>query len=176
MTRFFPQHTVEWQEPRFFRRFSLLLLPMAVLGGVLSRIMRWGVMTSSGSNVLFVLGIVLGIFILLGLATAHLGNFPVKHWMWRAPLFGFVAGLAESLTSALLLSLGLEHVGTGTAHWHDWFGSVGQLILIRLLLVSFFAAILAAAVQLVRYALLKREHREHTARAIHEEHLRTHER
>jgi hypothetical protein len=35
--------------------------------------------------------------------------------------------------------------------------------------------VLAAAVQIVRYALLKREHREHTAQAIHEEHLRAHE-
>lgn len=174
MARFFPQHTVEWrvQEPAAFRRLSLSLVAMAVLAGTLSRLVRLVVMRSSDSSLLLAIGIVVGVFILLGLTTAHLGNFPVRHWVWRAPLFGFLAGVAEALTSAALVALGLERFGTGSADWNHWLGSVGQLILVRLVLVSFFAAILAATVQLVRLALLKRDHREHTARAIHEEHLR----
>jgi hypothetical protein len=177
MPRFFPQHTVEWrvQEPRFVRRLSLQLVPMALVAGMLSRLLRWAVMGVSGSNLVLVLGIVLGLFTVLGLATAHLGNFPVRHWLWRAPLFGFLVGVADALASGVLTLLGLERFGTSEAHFNDWVASVGQVIMVRLLLVSLFAAVLAAAVQIVRYALLKREHREHTAQAIHEEHLRTHE-
>jgi hypothetical protein len=174
MPRYFPQHTVEWriEEPPGFRRLTLSLVAMALLAGMLSRLVRWVVMGSSGSGLWFAVGLVVGVFILLGLATAHLGNFPVRHWVWRAPAFGFLAGVAEALTSAGLVALGVERFGTSSARWSDWLGSVGPLILVRLMLVSLFAAVLAAAVQLVRLALLKREHREHTARAIHEEHLR----
>lgn len=174
MPRYFPQHTAEWRahEQAALRRLSLSLVPMALLAGLISRLFRSLAMGSSGSGWFIALGFILGVFALLGLATLHLGNFPVRHWVWRAPLFGFLAGVGEALTSAALIALGLEHVGTGSAHWHDWLASLGPLLLIRLLVVSIFAAVLAGAVQLVRRALLKREHRDHTARAIHEEHLR----
>lgn len=172
MSRFFPQHTLEWrvQEPAFFRRLSLSIVAMALLAGIVSRLLRWAVMGSSGSNLWLAVGMVLGVFAMLGLTTAHLGNFPVRHWVWRAPLFGFLAGVAEAATSAGLIALGVERLGTTLARWQDWVAGVGQLILMRLLLVSIFAAILAVAVQGVRWALLRHEDREHTARAIHEEH------
>jgi hypothetical protein len=173
---FFPRETLEWHihEPAPVRRFSLSLVGMALLTGVTIRLYRLLVL-AYGGGVWFLFGsIAIGLTILLGLATTHLGNYPVRHWLWRAPLFGAVEAIAEAATSALLIALGLERTGTAHADWHDWPSMLAETLLGRVLLVSAFAALLAGVVQVVRYALLKREHRESTAAAIHEDHQRHH--
>lgn len=176
MVSFFPRHTVEWHvvEPPLVRRFMLSMVAMGLATGLIIRLYRWAMLTYGDSDSMwFVLASIAGgVVILLALATAYLGNYPVRHWLWRAPLFGILAGMAEALMSAALVAAGIERLGSENAHWHDW-PSLAMWALARsVILVSLFALILAAVVQTVRYTLLKREHRESLAMAIHDTHER----
>ena len=163
MPNFFPRHTVEWrlEEPPAFRKLSLSLLEMAVLTGVALRLYRAIVVGATAqAGWLFVAGsYLLGVVLLLGMATLHLGNFPVQRWLWRAPAFALVAGAAELLTSLLLTLVGREPLGTGWATLRDWSGMAAGLLLTRLAVVSCFALLLAAIVQGVRVVALRRQHR-----------------
>jgi hypothetical protein len=175
MASFFPRHTVEWHvvEPPLLRRFMLSMVAMGLATGIVIRIYRWVVLSYGEAGSLWlVLSIAGGVIILLGLATAYLGNYPVRHWLWRAPLFGILAGLGEALMSAALIAAGIERLGTEDAHWHDWPSLAIWALARSVILVCIFALMLAAVVQTVRYALLKREHRESLAAAIHETHER----
>ena len=178
MFRFFPRETLDWRihEPAGVRRFTLSLVRMALLAGIAIRLYRLLVLTYGGGGWFVVAGVAGGLVILLGLATGHLGNYPVRHWLWRAPLFGAVEAATESAVSALLIAGGLERMGSAYAHWHDWSADLLPTLLARVLVVSIFAVLLAGVVQVVRYALLKRDHRDHTALAIHQDHERHHAR
>ena len=174
--RFFPRETVEWHvhEPDLLRRLSLSLVPMAILTGVLVRVYRLTMLAYAPLDNLWVLlaAVAGGIVILLGLATVHLGNYPVSHWLWRAPLFAFVEALAAMAVSAALIAAGAERVGTAQMHWHDWRADLTTTVVLHTVIVVTFALVLAGVVQLVRRALIKREHREHTLETITEEHAR----
>lgn len=183
MARYFPRDPVEWhlEEPRVLRKLSLSLPAMALLTGLLVRLIRALVAGASASWWGVFASIALGMFVLLGAATAHLGNYPVKHWLWRAPLFGLAEGVAESLVSAVMIVMGIERIGTMRAGIGDWLpiamdtviGSPGLAFLDgRIVMVSLFALMLAGVVQVVRFLLLRHEHRDTTAVAIHEEHER----
>jgi hypothetical protein len=172
---FFPRHTVEWRvhEPAAVRRMSLSLVAMAVLAGVLVRLYRWVLLAYAPSSIWSLLaGIGGGALIVLGLATAHLGNYPVRHWLWRAPLFALVAASAEMATSAALIALGRERLGSDLMHWHDWREDLIRNIALRFAVLCAFAFVLGGVVQIVRRVLLKREHRDHTVQAMHHEHVR----
>jgi Na+-translocating ferredoxin:NAD+ oxidoreductase RnfA subunit len=147
---------------------------MAIVTGVLVRVYRLTMLTYAPLDRPWALlaAIAGGVVILLGLATIHLGNYPVRHWLWRAPAFAVVESLAAMGVSAALIAAGVEHMGTAPMHWHDWRADLWTTIKIHFLLVVAFALVLAGVVQLVRRALLKHEHREHTLEAIHEEHVR----
>jgi hypothetical protein len=181
--RYFPRETVPWhlEEPRAFRKLTLSLPAMALITGVLVRLIR--VAASEGTATWWGVfaGIALGVIVLLGLATAHLGNYPVKQWLWRAPVFGLAEGAAEAGASALLIAIGVERLGSVRADLSDWpsiatdtvIGTPGLAFLDgRVAMVSLFALVLAGVVQIVRYLLLRHENRDHTAVAIHEEHER----
>ena len=183
MARYFPRETVHWhlEEPRAFRKLTLSLPGMALMTGVLVRLIRVGAtgLTMSWWGVFA--GIALGAIVLLGLATAHLGNYPVKQWLWRAPVFGLAEGAAEAGVSALLIAIGVERLGSTRAHLGDWpsiatdtiIGTPGLAFVDgRVVMVSLFALVLAGVVQIVRYLLLRSENRDTTAVAIHEEHER----
>ncbi len=176
MVAFFPRQTVEWrlEEPPVVRRLVLGLGAMAVVAGVVIRLYRLLMLNAgNGTSGWFLLATYAGeTLILLALATAHLGNYPVKHWLWRAPLFGLCVGATEAAVSAALIAAGMERLGTDYAHGHDWASIAQSALLIDTLAVSVFAVILAGVVQAVRYALLKHEDRAHTAQAIHEDHVR----
>ena len=176
MPSFFPRSTVEWrlEEPAAFRRLSLSLVEMAVLTGVALRLYRaillslagepgWGVVAA---------GIAVGVAFLVGMATLHLGNYPVHRWLWRAPLFGLVAALAEVATSLLLTLVGREPLGSGRAAMADWSAMAVRVVLTRVVIVTLFALVLAGVVQVVRVWLLRRADRDHTRRAVHDEHAR----
>jgi hypothetical protein len=174
--RFFPRETIEWHlhEPAVFRRVSLSLVAMAAVTGALVRLYRLAVLTYAPLDNLWVLlaagaG---GAVLVLGLATVHLGNYPVRHWLWRAPAFGVVEALAAMAVSAALIAAGVERLGTAPMHWHDWRGDLFPVVVRDALVITGFALVLAGVVQLVRLALLRREHREHTLEAIHEEHVK----
>jgi hypothetical protein len=183
MARYFPRERVEWhlEEPRVLRKLTLSLPAMAVIAGVLVRLIRVGVNGISTSWWGVFGAIALGLVVLLTTATAHLGNYPVKQWLWRAPLFGLAEGAAEAGVSALLTVMGVERLGSTRAHLSDWpsmatdtiVGTPGLVFLDgRIVMVSLFALVLAGVVQVVRFLLLRSENRDHTAVAIHEEHER----
>jgi hypothetical protein len=154
MGSYFPRKTVEWriEEPPVFRRLTLSLWGMAVLAGVLGRAIRWGGLTLAGADDwwLIVAALALNAAALVTLATAHLGNFPVSHWMWRAPLFGLISGITEAVVSFLLIALGTERIGSEVATMADWPSLATYAVLWDLLTVTLFAMVLAATVQLVR--------------------------
>lgn len=177
MPSIFPRHTIDWrvEEPAALRKLSLSLVETAVLAGVALRLYRAIALSLAGEGAgwLFVVGsLALGAALLFGSAAAHLGNFPLHRWLWRAPLFGLVAGAAETLTSALLIAAGRERMGTGQATWGDLSAIAGTVVVTRVVAVSLFALVLAAVVQGVRMLLLRHEHRDHTVRAVHDDHAR----
>jgi hypothetical protein len=183
VARYFPRETVHWhlEEPRAFRKLTLSLPAMALITGVLVRLIRVAATGLTASWWGVFAGIALGAIVLLGLATAHLGNYPVKQWLWRAPVFGLAEGAAEAGVSALLIAIGVERLGSTRAHLSDWpsiatdtiIGTPGLAFIDgRVVMVSLFALVLAGVVQIVRYLLLRHENRDTTAVAIHEEHER----
>ncbi|MBC7788641.1 MAG: hypothetical protein H7Z74_01735 [Anaerolineae bacterium] len=158
MAAFFPRHSVDWhlEEPPFIRRLTLSLAATAVVAGVVVRLYRLAVLTYSPSNIwAFLIMTAGGVILVLGLATAHLGNFPVRHWLWRAPAFGAIEAIAFVATGALLLAAGVERVGTELMHWHDWSADLLTVLLRHIVTVSIFAAVLAGVVQIVRRYLIR---------------------
>jgi hypothetical protein len=171
MANFFPHHTIEWkvEEPGAIRRFALSLPAMAVATGIVAHLYRWLVLSYGAMNWWFLLASIGGgLVLLLGLATAHLGNHTVRQWIWRAPLFAVVEGITEAALSALLIALGVERFGTDAAHWSDWPTLAFDALLWRTAAILAFTLLLAGVVQSVRFALLKHEHRSSTAVLIHE--------
>src|ERR1700704_4472008 len=125
MPTFFPRQTIELrlEEPKAFRKFSFSLVEMAIVTGVLLRIYRVVVLTHGSNNWLYLGGaFAVGIVFLLGMFTAHLANYPLHQYFWRAPAFAAIEVAAEMVTSALLIFLGHEPNGTVRAHWDDWVG------------------------------------------------------
>lgn len=173
MTPYFPRTTVEWkiEEPPAFRRLSRSIWEMALITGVLFRLYRALAMTTGPTDswVYFGATFAFGILFFLGMATLHVGNFPLKHWLWRAPAFGALEAAAESLTSLGLILAHREPIGSERAHLHDWLEIAARTFVWRLVVVVLFALLLAGVVQFVRYMLLRREDRVHTAVAVHDE-------
>ena len=170
MSNYFPRQTVVWklQETPGFRRLTLSLLEMALVTGVLLRVYRAFVLANTpGDNWLYVAVLyAIGVLFLCGMATLHLANYPVRHWLWRAPAFVGLVVAAEMAVSALLIALHRERRGSSSATFADWPAMAANTLVIRFVLVASFALVLAAVVQLVRRWLLAREHRTHTADAV----------
>ncbi|PWU22739.1 MAG: hypothetical protein C5B48_09755 [Candidatus Rokuibacteriota bacterium] len=153
MSQFFPRKTTEIRirEPRAFRRLSYSLIQMALVTGVVVRTYRVLILTHGANNWLYIgATFALGAIFFLGMVTAHLANFPLHQYLWRAPAFAGIEVAAEMVTSALLISLGYEANGTVRAHWDDWIGMGVNALLIRGIAILVWSAILAGAVQLVR--------------------------
>lgn len=176
MPDFFPRHSVAWklEEPAAFRRLSLSLVEMAAITGVVLRLLRPLVLTRIGASWAMVGAFYAVVAVLLCLmATTHLGNYPVRQWLWRVPAFVGVEVAAEMLTSLLLIAARRETLGaTALADFHDWPAMAVRTLLYRSGVLFSFALALAGVVQLVRYALLKHEHRGHTVAAVHDERVR----
>lgn len=176
MSGFFPRTAVDWrlEEPAALRRVSLSLPLVATLTGVLLRLYRAAALplASDAGWLAFAAAVAFGAVFFIGMATLHLGNFPLARWYWRAPLFGLIAAGAELATSLLLTLAGAEPLGSGRAVVRDWSGMVVFTLLTRTLVVVLFAALLAAVVQLVRRWLVHRDDRGGTLRMAQEEQLR----
>lgn len=172
MVDFFPRHTIEWRvrELSALRRLAVSLLGMAVITGVVVHLYRWIALSYRPDNLWLFFLAVAGFFILLlGLATAHLGNHTVRTWIWRAPLFAVVESVSEAAMSALLIAAGVERIGSQLAKWSDWPSLALHMALRRIAAILIFALLLAMVVQWVRYMLLKAEHRDSTAAAVAKE-------
>jgi hypothetical protein len=83
-------------------------------------------------------------------------------------LFAAIEAAAEALTSLALILAHREPMGSERAHVHDWLEIAASRFVWRIVGVCLFALLLAGVVQMVRYMLLRREHRLHTAVAVHE--------
>lgn len=163
MPAMFPRHTVEFhlEEPKAFRRFSRSLVEMAIVTGVLARIYRVVILTHGSNNWLYLAAVtVIGVVFLIGMITAHLANYPLHQYLWRAPLFAGVEVLSEMATSALLLTLGREANGTVRAHWDDFVGMGVHALLYRGLTFVLWGLILAGVVTLVRETHMVKEEDE----------------
>jgi len=140
-----PRQTIELkvEEPKAFRRFSFSLVEMALVTGVVAR--STASSCSPRLEQLAILGgtIAFGIVFLIGMVTAHLANYPLHQYLWRAPAFALIEVAAEMVTSALLIALGHEAYGTVRAHWDDWVGMTLQALLIRGLAIVLWSLILA---------------------------------
>ncbi|HEX4935186.1 MAG TPA: hypothetical protein VFV33_18505 [Gemmatimonadaceae bacterium] len=173
MPPFFPQitGTFKLEEPPAFRRFSMSIIGMALVTGVALRLFWALVLTQGPNDSLVFAGVMfaLRLIVLFAMITLHLGNFTLRHWLWRAPLFAVIEAAAESLTSLALIALHREPLGSARATFADWPAMASSTLFWRVVAVSAFALILAGVVQLVRYQLLKRAHRDHTFDAVHHE-------
>ena len=155
MANFFPRHTVELhlEEPPAFRRFSFSLVEMALVTGVFVRLYRVLILTHGSNHWLYLAAVsTVGTIFLLGMLTAHLANYPLRQYLWRAPAFALVEVAAEMATSALLIWAGHEANGTVRAHWDDWFGMARNALLIRGSVIILWGLILAGVVSLVHRA------------------------
>jgi hypothetical protein len=160
MPTFFPRHTVEirLEEPKAFRKFSYSLVEMAIVTGVLLRVYRLFTLTH-GSDNWFYIGSVfaIGFAVLLGMLTAHLANYPLHQYAWRAPLFALVEVAAEMVTSALLIAVGHERNGSVAAHWDDWGGMAIGTLTRRGIAIILWTLILAGVIAIVRRTKLVEE-------------------
>ena len=173
MAPYFPQYTgtFKLEEPRAIQRFSRAIVPMAVVTGIGLRLLR-SLALSLAPNATFVVVaalFALGVVILVGMTALHLGNYTLHRWAWRAPAFAALEAAAESLTSLALIAVRREPMGSSLATFADWPELVIRTFFWRLTFVILFALVLAGVVQLVRFLLLRREGREHTAKAVHDE-------
>lgn len=169
MIDFFPRQTIEWRvrELSALRRLSVSLVAMAVITGVTVHLYRWLLLSHRPADVwLLLAGFAAGVVLLLGLATAHLGNHPVRQWVWRAPLFALIESVTEAVVSAALMVAGVERLGSELARWNDWPSLALATVFRRTATIVLFTLVLAAVVQWVRFALLRREDRESTTIAV----------
>ena len=160
MPSFFPRNTIEWrmEEPLAFRRLSLALVEMALITGVVLRLLRALAFTHGRvSWVYYGLVFVVGTIVLLGMTTAHLANFPVRAWSWRAPVFALVEVAGEMGTSLLLIALRREPEGTVRASFHDWPSMSLRALLQSELSICLWALLLAAVIVLVRRSGMARD-------------------
>jgi len=161
MPPIFPRETQELRsiESAAFRRLSVSLVEIGLVTGVVLRLLRALAHSTSGwAYVTAWSGLLL---VLLLMATAHLANFTVRQWAWRAPAFGAVEAAGEMLASALLIALGREPLGTARARFGDWPGLALWTGVSRILVVSLWALLLAAVVVVVRRVVARRTWRAH---------------
>jgi hypothetical protein len=153
----------DWQHhgPSAFRKLAFSLLDMALLTGVTLRLGRAALLAyaGNGNSEMFVTSLLAGTFFLLLMTTLHLGNFPIRHWVWRAPVFALAVGAAESGVSLLLISVGREPYGSGQAAFADWLTMALTIIPWRFALVVTFAIALGVVVQGLRVVTLTSQER-----------------
>jgi hypothetical protein len=153
MPSLFPRNSIEWrlEEPAAFRRLSLSLVEMALLTGIALRVVRALAFTLGRASWLYYgLVFVVGTLALLGMATAHLANYPVRAWSWRAPLFALAEVVGEMTTSLLLIAVHREPEGTARAVFHDWPSMSLRALLQSELTICLWALLLAAVIVFVR--------------------------
>jgi MFS family permease len=172
MPGFFPRYSIAWkvEEPPAFRALTLSVVEIGLLTGVIYRLARALLLAHvPGGNLLFLGGIYVALAVLLcGAAAAHLGNYPISHWVWRVPLFAVLEVCGEMATSVVLVAVHRERNGTARADWDDWPSLALHALALRTLTLCLFALVLAGVVQVVRGALLRRTNRGSTVEAVRE--------
>jgi hypothetical protein len=153
----------EWdiEEPAALTRIARSPIELAVITGVVIRLFRALVLTHGTATSSYLgAALVLGSLFLLGMATLHLGRFPVREWPWRAPLFAIIETAGEMLVSLLLIALHREPWGTARAEFTDWQPMATGVLFWRVLGVSVWALLLGVTVSFIRGRVLKDTGRE----------------
>ncbi|MFN2565707.1 MAG: hypothetical protein ABR499_11980 [Gemmatimonadaceae bacterium] len=156
MAKYFPRTTNEIRsdEPSAFRALTLSVVEMGLLTGVVIRLFRSLVLTHGSNSWVYLGGMfALGAIFLFAMATAHLANYPVRRWLWRAPALALLVTVGEMATSLVLIVAGREPTGTVRAELGDWPGMAVSVLLFRMTAVCGWALLLAGAVALVRTVL-----------------------
>jgi hypothetical protein len=159
----------EWdlEEPAAFTRIARSPIELALITGVLMRLFRAVVLTHGEATSTFLgAALVLGTLFLLGMATLHLGRFPVREWPWRAPLFAVVETVGEMTVSLVLIALHREPWGTARAEFMDWQAMATNVVFWRVLGVSLWALLLGVTVSFIRGRVLKETGREVEAKTL----------
>ena len=124
---------------------------MALLTGIVLRVLRALTFTHGRASWLFYgAAFVVGTVILLGMTTAHLANWTIRSWLWRAPLFALVETVGEMATSLLLIAMRREPEGAVRAEFHDWPSMAFRALLQSELTICVWAALLAGVIIFVR--------------------------
>jgi hypothetical protein len=155
--------TSEWdlEEPPAFTRIARSPVELAALTGVVIRLFRAVVLTRGYvSSSYLAASLVLGTIFLVGMATLHLGRFPVREWPWRAPVFAVFETVGEMAVSLVLIALHREPWGTARAEFMDWQPMAVGVLFWRLIAVVVWAVLLGTTVQFVRGRVLKDTGRE----------------
>lgn len=162
MAPFFPRQTIELrlEESKAFRRLSFNLVEMGLITGVVLHLYRSVVLTHGPSGWPFIVALALGLVFILGMATAHLANHPIRKWLWRAPAFAACVAAGEMVVSLLLIGMNREPNGTARAGFHDWPGMALNTFWTREAAVCAWALLLALIVTMVRRAIVAGELRE----------------
>jgi hypothetical protein len=154
MPDYFPRQTIDWRqidEPPAFRRLTLSLLETALVTGVVLRLLR-ALTFTAGRQSWFLYGaaFLLGAVILVGMATAHLANFSLRRWLWRAPAFALLETVGEMVTSLLLIAVHREPEGSVRADFHDWPSMAMRALWQNELAICLWVLLLAAVIVIVR--------------------------
>lgn len=156
--------TAMLDEPGFWRKVMMSTLVMGVATGAGLRGYRAFVLNFGWSDSwLWIAGTFIGggVFLFL-MATLYLGNYPVRAWWWRAPVFALVEASTEALVSLALTVLGLEVVGSMSATIEDWQMTALRTMFFRVVGITLFAVVLALVSTVVRLLLLKGREVTHT--------------
>ena len=159
MSSFFPRHPVAFhvEDLTDLRKLSTSLAETAMLAGVALRLLRSLWLNDLGTGWLSVAGYyTVFVVVLLGAVAAHLANFMVRRWLWRAPLWAAIEATAEALTSLVLIWAHREPLGTASAAFRDWPSLALETLVERVGLIGLFALLLAGVVQGVRTVLARR--------------------
>jgi hypothetical protein len=156
MGTYFPRSTneIRSEEPSAFRALTLSVVEIGLITGILIRLFRSLVLTHGSNSWLYLGGMfALGAVFLFAMLTLHLANFPVRRWLWRAPVLGVLVAVGEMATSLLLIAIGREPNGTVLAELAEWPGMAVSVLLWRMTAVCAWALLLAGAVTVARNAL-----------------------
>jgi hypothetical protein len=148
-----------FEEPTIFRRTTLSLPLMAFLAGAGLRSYRALVLEFGWSaSWIWIAGTFIGgaVFLFL-MVTLHVGNFPVRSWFWRAPLFGLLESVTEIVVSLSLTLLGLERIGSLVATFEDLQSTSMRILLFRVVGITLFTVLLALISTVVRLMLLPKK-------------------
>jgi hypothetical protein len=164
---FFPRKTIAWklEQPHALRHASLSLPYMALLTGVSLRLWRAYVLTHGASDSWVWVGgtfLIAQVFLFLMVAI-HLGNYTLRTWVWRAPIFALLESGTEIIMSLALTTVGLEPLGADRAELSDWLATSVRTVIWRLVGIILFVMVLAVVVSIIRRLLLVAEQRSSMA-------------